>query len=210
MSSQTAQQTKQKQLDDLKLRTWNGLIDKERSAIVRIKDYERVLTDQYHHLKHIRAQLRKKPEQVCLQEFIDRISDIPGVERVSFRNTSFFVRTHHITIDHQGDTYDIGKFLIKIDLYRYHIMMWNRTHVIDGHHHPHVSDNQVCFGEVKLTIPKLFSEFMIVELTQILVRFLHGYNMHSPYLVITEWPILPVEKSNEEVPNDLSHDGNDG
>ena len=109
---------------------------------------------------------------------------------ITFDETDLTAETGPIEVDHEGLTYDLGRFQVEIAFTSDTLEITNLElgRIIDGYPHPHVSGSGApCLGNISLSLSKLLAEKQYVAALVLIHQFLCSYNEDNPYLRIEKW-----------------------
>ena len=154
-----------------------GIVDCERKALTAGK----MITALNNNLSDIPSAIEKTWLELKKMEGSSMYNSI------SFMKTGLKAITTPITIKHNKNAYDMGKFEITVN-FNGEVEMKSLTGGINGHDHPHVNRGRPCWGNMAGTLPKLigFSEF---DVALVMVHtFLCNYDAGNPYQSIDSWP----------------------
>lgn len=121
----------------------------------------------------------------------------PHVERVDVLRDALHVVTKRIVATEGGIRYDLGSFVIRVDVDR-SVSVWTEapTHP-NGVQHPHIPKHDgPCLGNASAAILKAAGEFRMLDAVRYVIRWLEaGYQPDLACAKITEWPVVPLEES---------------
>jgi len=128
----------------------------------------------------------------------------------SFRidGDELIAKTHEVSINYDGNSYDIGVFEVKITLSTGDLDIQNLTHEVNGYQHPHISGGKPCLGNIGNGVIRMLAEMELFGALQMIHSFLHSYNDGSPYQKIEFWD--PDHEGNEETRYSDCHEDNHG
>lgn len=101
-----------------------------------------------------------------------------------------------INIEYGDQVYDIGKFVVQIDLNENEVRCINLTRTIgESCYHPHVtSSGSCCMGNISSSVENLISDLELETLVIVMIEFLKSYNRGNPYTSICNWPVKSKKK----------------
>jgi len=168
-------------------------LEKRKASVEReIENSRAKLIELHRSLVGISDLLKNEPAPVEVESIISKVQQLSKVEKIEVQDTNLVIFTTTIFIQKANHRHEIGRFKITINILDGNIKMYNLDNIIEGHHHPHIDGGAICFGEIQSAVPKLVSNFMIVELVTILIRFLENSNEDDCYLQVDNWPVKPV------------------
>lgn len=103
----------------------------------------------------------------------------PRVENVSVVNDNIVINTGEFDLHHPstGASVPLGKFNITIPTTNTgHIYIANTTNAKEGRDHPHVSNNNPCWGDSEALIAELRAAGEISGLIEVIFQYLETYN----------------------------------
>jgi hypothetical protein len=107
---------------------------------------------------------------------------------IEFESNTIRTITHPVTIQFEGNDYEIGILTVEIDLSSGSIRITNLTNRANGYPHPHVNESgEVCLGNISSGLGRLFGEFEIYGALELLHKFVHTYNESDAYQKIQYW-----------------------
>jgi len=125
----------------------------------------------------------------------------PHVERIEVKGGSIHLSTNDIYLQHKGQTYFLGRYLIEIPLEGGLPKMINENPKRDvkGNvfHHPHVygvAGNSFCLGNIAAGVNKLIAEKEYAFAATMLIEYLHSCNDSPTYANILKAYFKPLEK----------------
>ena len=139
----------------------------------------------------IKATGYERRQENAFRSFAEMMKLTPRAYRsITFDETDLTAETGPVQIDHEGATYDLGRFRIEIgfasDTLEIHNLVPDR--IIDGYHHPHVnSSGNPCLGNISLSLAKLLTAKQYVPALILTHQFLCSYSADNPYIKIERW-----------------------
>jgi len=184
----------------LKERTWSSRLELRRQAAydaeMSVLRLEEDLRSRYRNLAELKEELRLLEIQVLPavrrngRNELDRLRKmVPrALQAVRVSDGRLLITTHAVSIEHEGYTYELGRFEININVRRSVI----RIHSLDGgkrgYPHPHVnSGGEPCLGSMAGPISSMLGEGDLFGVVVGLQEYLASYNPASPYLEIDFW-----------------------
>lgn len=176
---------------ELLLEKYDATIDKHNCELVKASRDRAILFDKYVPLKTSAEERRKW----AANEY-DALCASPHVEKVVIKDKIIQVYTDMVSIHHNFQTHNIGKFRIDINTEgggKDGVSVFNLTNKKKRNsvplHHPHIiGDNGTpCLGNISEGVVKLLIDYQYVVLAQIMIDYLHTYNPDSAYARISEW-----------------------
>ena len=157
-----------------------------------IDDVTRRMTDMMRELRAVRRLMTVAPESVDVTAILNQVAQVNGVSKLWVDGQKVCFQTDSIEILNRDVRYDIGVYNVSIDIVSGAILFHNQTRTVDGYHHPHVfSNGNACLGEIASVVPQLVSDFMLVELVNVLLHYLRSVNdQDSAGRNIVNWPII--------------------
>lgn len=130
------------------------------------------------------------------QKDIEALRTEPLVERVDVLKDGLHVVTKRIIAEEGGVRYDLGAFVIRIDVDR-SVSVWSETPTHPkGEQHPHIPKHGgPCLGNASAAILKAAGEFRFLDAARYVIRWLAaGYQPDLASAKITEWPVVRQEE----------------
>lgn len=107
------------------------------------------------------------------------------------KGTTLIKETDEITLWDEGHGYDLGQFLVEIELYSnivQVIALQSNTPSEDSSvTHPHVRDNALCMGESKDFIENCLISYHYGDAFDMIETTLQNYNRDSAYVTLEDW-----------------------
>ncbi|MCB0353605.1 MAG: hypothetical protein KDD64_08780 [Bdellovibrionales bacterium] len=137
-------------------------------------------------------------EQESLHD-VEKIGELPQVERVETTATHLLVYTHPLTCRAlDGSLRDIGRFRIEVALDGSDgaIRWFNLDRRVEGltplMHAPHIlPDGRSFSGAISTVVPPLIGKKEYVQVTKLAIRWIEKFNPRDPLgAYITRWPIV--------------------
>ena len=175
---------------EIKRREQQRLIERAQGLQRRIDELTAEMASSFRELRAVRRLADVAPESVDIPGVLARVAQVNGVKRLWVDGERIMFETDHIQIVNRGITYDIGTFHVGIHVVSGEIKFRNLDRQVNGYHHPHVFDNgNACLGEIAAAVPQMVSDFMLVELVNVLVRYLRSVNDQDVAgRHIVDWP----------------------
>lgn len=134
---------------------------------------------------YVRGILRRLPKD------FRKLRALPEVRRVALVDDGIQVETAPVEIEHGGDFYALGSFMIRVNAAGV-VTVWNEapTHP-KGIPHPHLTkDSSACFGNATEAILKHASQYRFYDCIMLVLRWLkYGYAPKLALVKIEEWPV---------------------
>ncbi len=141
-------------------------------------------TQAFSALDGTKGQWKKKAEREF--DYLQRLTE-NLYESIRIDGDKLIAKTSEVSINYDGSSYEIGEFEVRIDLPSGDLDIQNLTHEVDGYQHPHISDGKPCLGNIGSGVIRMLAEFELFGALQIIHKFLHSYNPHSPFHKIEYW-----------------------
>ena len=128
---------------------------------------------------------------------LERIRKLPQVEHVTCVDGGLHVHTREIVIAHEGTSYSVGSFILRVGK-NGGIAIWpKRTTHPEGIPHPHIAkDGGPCYGNATDAITKAAADFRIADVVQYVLTWLqHGYTPGLAEHKLAEWTACPNRKA---------------
>jgi hypothetical protein len=173
------------------------LTDEARARREKIRELEGQLAEQLRGLEDtnrrrraIEGDLALREQSSGLEREAAAILAMPGVLDATVVDRGLHVRTEPVVIAWAGRRYDLGGFIVRLDMQRSTLDVWSEApRHPDGHHHPHVDAMHLqCFGSVSVSILKCLAKFRYAEALEIVLRWLNTYNPDNTLYLIEGWP----------------------
>ena len=163
-------------------------VDRKTREITELVRKNEELRDALEHLEHCKP---RRVEENALREFAElrRLTPRPFAE-IDFDEGSLRAKTGPIEIDHDGDWYALGRFLVEIsfDKDRLSITQLVQDRIIDSYPHPHIdSSGSPCLGNISVSLAKLLALKQYPQALVVIHQFLESYNEDNPYSRIEKW-----------------------
>lgn len=123
----------------------------------------------------------------------------PDLEKVEVFATKIYFHTGNITIEYEGQTYNIGKFRIEARTEGDPpVRIFNKTRRVGGYHHPHVDeDGDPCLGNIEYVVPELLAQSQFPALFSVCVQYLKSFTDDddgAPFYHLESWPLVNQKK----------------
>jgi hypothetical protein len=148
-----------------------------------------------HRLKEDRFKLEKFRQQTL--DIIGNLASLRDIAKIDYEDEGIFFtyRTEPICLEFDEYSVNLGEFDILVS-FRRGMQPNIDVKAIDpnpsddgGYHHPHVADEVMCLGHAENKVDYMLSQFMIVDLFDVLEIMLKTYNPNSPYRTLEEWHV---------------------
>jgi len=185
---------------DLKASTWTTRIDQRRQQVrdaeFSVLRLEEDIRARYRNLAQLREELqllesqtlpavrrRSRDELERLRKMVPR-----GLQAVRLAGDRLVVTTLPIDIEHDGFTYQMGRYEVAIDIHRNVIRIQGLDRTVRGHCHPHVaSGGEPCLGSMAGPVAHMLGEGDLFGVVIGLLQLLSSYNPSSPYVELAYW-----------------------
>ena len=127
------------------------------------------------------------------EEKINELTKLPFLKSVELVNEGIKLDYGDILID---DIY-IGNFYCVITPTEMKFYNIDKTRIFNNHQHPHISDNNPCFGSGSNKAYELLGRMDFKQLAFFIGQFLRTYSKGNPYENISSW--IKVNKVNNPV-----------
>lgn len=158
-----------------------------------IKEDESILRSQYEKLSMLKAAI-KSFRSGFMHNMYEDILSIPEVFDINFRTNRYMdvtIRPIQIPLQDNGASWvELGGYKIKIDFQRLtvdHVKIFNLVNPINGHDHPHVSEQSICWGNLKIEASRYLCMLQITNFIECCIRFLESYNHDDCYITLSHW-----------------------
>lgn len=123
-----------------------------------------------------------------IRMFVDLQKLVPGLYSCfSFKDSSIIGITYPINIWFEDHQYHFDPYTVEFHIETGHINISGDENEIDGYPHPHISNDNICWGNIATTISRLTGQLELHGLFQLIHEFLSTYNADDPFLRIEKW-----------------------
>ncbi|NQU05349.1 MAG: hypothetical protein HQ568_04585 [Calditrichaeota bacterium] len=120
--------------------------------------------------------------------WIDLMKLVPGTfSSFRFEGNRITGVTQIIEIVFEDYRYVFQPYQVEVDIRDGEISITGDSNMVDTYIHPHVSDENVCWGNIGGLVQRLVGELNLHGLFQLIHQFLSTYNQDDPFLRIERW-----------------------
>ncbi|NQU06672.1 MAG: hypothetical protein HQ568_11310 [Calditrichaeota bacterium] len=133
--------------------------------------------------------------------WVDLLKLVPGTfTGFKFEGNRITGTTEHITIIFEDYSYVFQPYVVEVNIRNGEIAIMGDSNMVDTYIHPHVSDENVCWGNIGGLVQRLVGELNLHGLFQLIHQFLSTYNEDDPFLRIEHWNPHWEEDHREDEP----------